>query len=305
METCTHVIRSSPAVCLALLLVVAGCTVNETGRNVVVSTPTVSALSRPAVIFIGHRGAAGEAPENTLAAFQRGLDAGVDAVELDVHLSKDDELVVMHDPRTERTSDGTGIIRDLMFAEIRQVNAAAKYKGGTDYGAQRVPTLQEVYDLVGARAKIHIEIKLDARGNRYPGIEQKVVDVVRRNNAVANTTIGSFDLPTLQEIQRLEPQLQRVAYISTAYLGKKGMQSQGPNEIAAELIAAGAQGVGVEKSYLAKPLITALKQAGLMVGAWTVDDFVEMWNLIDLGVDSITTNRPNLLIEKYRQGRNK
>ena len=132
-----------------------------------------------------------------------------------------------------------------------------------------------------------------------------MVDVVRRNNAVARTTIGSFDFATLQEIQRLEPRLQRVAYISTDYLAKKGMHSQGPNEIAAELIAAGVQGVGVDKSYLAEPLITAFKQAGLVVGAWTVDDFVEMWNLIDLGVDSITTNRPNLLLEKYRQGRNK
>ncbi len=287
---------------ILLLMLAVGCATTQ------IATPTAPTIPTPAknkIIFIGHRGAAGEAPENTLAAFQRGVEVGADAVELDVHLSKDGELVVIHDPRIERTSDGTGIVRELTFAEIRRVNAAAKFKGGTDYGAQQIPTLQEVYDALSSRTNIHVEIKVDARGNRYPGIEQKVVDVVRRNNAVGATTMGSFDFATLQEIQRLEPQLQRVAYISTAYLGKKGMQSQGPNEIAAELLAIGAQGVGVEKSFLAKPLITAFKQAGLIVGAWTVDDFVEMWKLIDLGVDSITTNRPNLLIEKYRQGRTK
>lgn len=288
---------------ISLVLLAVSCATMETGKTSPSPTQAVTAPLKSGVIFIGHRGAAGEAPENTLAAFQRGLDVGVDAIELDVHLSKDDQLVVIHDPRLDRTSDGTGLVRDVTFAEIRRVNAAAKFKGALDYGAQRIPTLQEVYDLAGARAQIHVEIKVDLQGNRYPGIEQKVIEVVRRNNAVARTTIGSFDFPTLQEIQRAEPQLARVAYISTAYLGKKGMRGEGPAEIAAELLAAGAQGVGVEKSYLAKPLISAFKQAGLIVGAWTVDDFVEMWNLIDLGVDSITTNRPNLLIEKYRQGR--
>ncbi|MEW5719037.1 MAG: glycerophosphodiester phosphodiesterase family protein [Chloroflexota bacterium] len=288
-----------------LVMWAVGCATTETRPVAPPAAPPVALLSKNNIVFIGHRGAAGEAPENTLAAFRRGLEVGADAIELDVHLSKEDELVVIHDPRLDRTSDGTGLVRDLTLAEISRVNAAAKFKGGTDYGVQRIPTLQQVYDALGSRANIQVEIKVDAQGNRYPGIEQKVIEVVRRNNAVARTSIGSFDFPTLQEVQRLEPQLQRVAFISTAYLGKKGMRAQGPDEIAAELVAVGAQGVGVEKSYLAKPLITAFKQAGLIVGAWTVDDFVEMWNLIDLGVDMITTNRPNLLIEKYRQGRNK
>jgi len=289
---------------LVLVMLAAGCAANGAGRDVVLPTPTVSALSKSAVIFIGHRGAAGEAPENTLAAFQRALDVGVDVVELDVHLSKDDELIVMHDPRLERTTDGSGAIREFTLAELARFNAAAKYSGMRDYAAQRIPTLQQVLDLVGTRVGMLIEIKLDASGKRYPGIEQKVVEVVRRNHAVRTTTIGSFDFATLQEIQRIEPQLKRTAFISTAYLGKMGMKSKTPADIAADITASSAQAVGVEKSYLSEPLITAFKQAGLAVGAWTVDDFVEMWKLIDLGVDTITTNRPNLLIEKYRQGRN-
>ena len=155
---------------LVLLVILAvGCTTRETSQVSIPSTPTVTASSKGGIIFIGHRDAAGEAPENTLAAFQRGLDIGVDAVELDVHLSKDDELVVIHDPHIERISDGTGIVRDLMFADIRRVNAAAKFKGGIDYGAQRIPTLQEVYDLVATRGKIHVEIKLGCAGQSLSG----------------------------------------------------------------------------------------------------------------------------------------
>jgi glycerophosphoryl diester phosphodiesterase len=269
------------------------------------AAPSAAPRAARAILFVGHRGAAGEAPENTLAAFARGVEVGVDLIELDVHLSRDDQLVVIHDPRLDRTTDGSGLVRERAFADLRRLNAAAKFTGSREYGAQQIPTLQEVYDLIGARVPVLIEIKVDAQGNRYPGIEQKVIETVRQNNAIARTTIGSFDLATLQEIQRVEPQLTRVAFISTAYLSKKGMRGEGPDAIAAELRAAGAQSVGIEKSYVAKPLVTAFKQAGLRVGAWTVDDFVEMWNLIDLGVEMITTNRPNLLIEKYLQGRNK
>lgn len=265
------------------------------------ATPTRAASS---IKFIGHRGAAGEAPENTLAAFERGLQVGVDVVELDVHLSRDDQLIVMHDPRVDRTTDGSGLIRDLTLADLRRLNAAAKFKGALDYPAQQIPTLQEVYARVGTRAHMLIEIKVDAQGKRYPGIEARVLEVVRQNDALARTTIGSFDLETLQEMQRLEPRLPRTVFISTAYLGRKGMSGGGPDQIAAELRAAGVNAVGIEKSFAAQPLISALKQAGLGVGAWTVDDFVEMWKLIDLGVETITTNRPNLLLEKYRQGRN-
>jgi glycerophosphoryl diester phosphodiesterase len=255
------------------------------------------------VLFFGHRGAGGEAPENTLAAFKKGLEDGVNAIELDVHLTKDGELAVMHDPRLDRTSDGTGLIKDFAMTDLKKLNAAAKYKGTVSYGVQPIPTLQEVYDLAGKKARLVIEIKVDEKGARYPGIEQKVVDLVRRNDAVARTTVGSFDIDTMKEMQRLEPGIFRLTFISTAYLGQASKNKQGPEQIAADLKAAGLQGVGVDKAFLSAALVTALKGAGLQVGAWTVDDAAEMWKLVDLGVETITTNNPALLMDKYKEGR--
>jgi glycerophosphoryl diester phosphodiesterase len=266
--------------------------------------PAASAAPARRVAIVGHRGAAGVAPENTLPAFQRGIDAGADAVELDVHLSKDGQLVVIHDPRVDRTTNGTGVVREMPLAEIKHLNAAARFKGAGDYGVLRVPTLQEVFDLIGRRAvQVVIEIKLDANGRRYPGIEERVIEVVRRNNAGGAVAVASFDFETLRRMQSLEPKIARQAVISTAYLSQMGMKQKGPADIAADLAALGVQAVGINKTFASTEMVTALKQAGLGVSAWTVNDFVEMWKLIDLGVESITTDRPDILVEKYRQGR--
>jgi glycerophosphoryl diester phosphodiesterase len=288
----------------SVLLSAAACVSNLPAPSPPATTPSPQAQTKNAVLFFGHRGAAGEAPENTLAAFQRGIDDGVDAIELDVHLSKDNELVVMHDPHIERSTNGRGLVRDLTLAELAQFNASAKYNGFREYGTQRIPTLSEVLDLTAGRVDMVIEIKLDAEGHRYPGIEQQVVELVRRYKVIPRTTIGSFDFDTLQEIQRLEPGLRRTAFISIDYLKKMGFKFKGPEDIAKDIASSSALSVGVDKAYLSEPLISAFKQAGLGVGAWTVDDFVEMWKLIDWGVDTITTNQPSLLLDKYKQGRN-
>lgn len=261
-----------------------------------------TAAPQPRVAIVGHRGAAGIAPENTLSAFRRGIEAGADAIELDVHLSKDDQLVVIHDPRVDRTTNGSGVVREMTLTEIKRLDAAARFAGAGTYGVQRVPVLQEVFDLAGRR-RIFIEIKVDASGGRYPGIEERVIEVVRRNGADGTVTISSFDFDTLRRIRALAPQLTRQAVISTAYLSRMGLRGQGPPEIAADLVALGVQSVGINKTFVSPDLVTALKKAGLAVGAWTVNDFVEMWKLIDMGVDAIITDRPDVLIEKYREGR--
>jgi glycerophosphoryl diester phosphodiesterase len=146
--------------------------------------------------IVGHRGAKGIAPENTLVGFQVALELGVDMIELDVHLSKDGELVVIHDPRLERTTDGRGLVSAYTLAELKELDAAARFEGDTSYGVQRIPTLEEVYALVQGRTRINVEIKRTADGERYPGIEGKVVESVRRNDALAYTIISSFDFPT-------------------------------------------------------------------------------------------------------------
>ncbi|MEW5717732.1 MAG: glycerophosphodiester phosphodiesterase family protein, partial [Chloroflexota bacterium] len=267
------------------------------------ATPAQTAPAKRAVMIVGHRGAAGAAPENTLAAFQRAIEIGVDAIELDVHLSKDNELIVIHDPTLVRTTDGTGAVRDFTVAELKKLNAAAKFKGSGNYDVQRLPTLQEVFDLVGARAPLQIEIKLAADGSRYPGIEQKVVDHVRRNNAVASAEITSFDFDTVRHVQSLEPRVGRRVPISTAYLRPFGLAGKGPADIAGDLLRQTIPAVDVEKTFLTQPLFDALRPAGLKIGVWTVNDAKEMWKFVEIGVDQITTDRPDLLVPEYRDKR--
>ncbi|MBM3131125.1 MAG: hypothetical protein FJ009_21185 [Chloroflexi bacterium] len=115
-------------------LVLSGCVPRSPAEPI--AAPSATPQAARAILFVGHRGAAGEAPENTLAAFQRGLEVGVDVIELDVHLSRDDQLVVIHDPRLDRTTDGSGLVRDFPLADLRRVNAAARFKGASDFGAQ-------------------------------------------------------------------------------------------------------------------------------------------------------------------------
>ena len=146
------------------------------------------------VTKVAHRGGAGLAPENTLAAFRAGLEQGADALELDVHLSRDGELVVIHDPILARTTNAAGEVGDMTFAELRQLDAAARYFG-PPVGRQLIPTLQEVVDLAKGRASLQIEIKVRSDGSRYPGIESKVVETLRQSGMVDDAVDPVVRLP--------------------------------------------------------------------------------------------------------------
>jgi glycerophosphoryl diester phosphodiesterase len=273
------------------------------------ATPSFASLATRSVMenrepiqIVGHRGAKGIAPENTTASFQAAMDAGVDTIELDVHLSKDDHLVVIHDPALERTTDGQGLVSDFTLEELKALNAAARFQGSHPCGVQRIPTLQEVYDLVGSLVEINIEVKMAADGSRYPGIEKKVVDTVQRNGAVSRTIVSSFDFVTVREVQRLEPDLACYAIISTGYFWKMGLTGQRAEAVVSDLVENGFTQVAVNKQYLSADLMSLLDQAGFVVGVWIVDDAAELWEFVEMGVDRVTTDRPDLLVPIYRAG---
>ncbi len=249
------------------------------------------AFKRP--LKVAHRGGAGLAPENTLAAFRKGLEYHPDAVELDLHLSKDGELVVMHDPDVLRTTDGIGLISDLTLAELKKLNAAAKYKGSM-VEPEPVPTLQEVLDIVKGRSGVQIEIKMRADGQRYPGIESKVIEVVRSRSMLRDVVLISFDFPTLQEIKALEPQIETCALISSKYLSRFDVR-QDATPVAEDLAAQGFRCVGVNQKWMTDALVSALRTHGFRMGVWTVNDPFSIQKFAKLGVDFITSDRPDLL----------
>ena len=148
---------------------------------------------------VGHRGGASLGPENTLTCIERGIEAGAEMIEIDIHLTKDGQLIVCHDQTVDRTTDGHGRIRDLTLAEIKRLHVV--YQGKTT--DETLPTLDEVLDLVDGRCDLLIEIK--RTGNIYQGIEQKMLETVRAHNAKSWVVVQSFNDSVLENTHRLDP----------------------------------------------------------------------------------------------------
>ncbi|GAK61113.1 glycerophosphoryl diester phosphodiesterase family protein [Candidatus Vecturithrix granuli] len=237
---------------------------------------------------IGHRGAAGHAPENTLASFQKGLEFGADMLELDIHMSKDGELIVMHDPRLERTTNGSGYIKDYTVKELKQFDAAKKFEV---YRGERIPTLQEVFDFAKERATFAIEIKNCPI--LYPDIEKKLVRLIEKNDLVDNVIVIAFYHPSLKKIKEYNPE------ITTGILYAAGLVE--PWSVAETV---GADALHPEYDYTLADIIEAAHQRGYPVHPWTINSAEDMQRWIDYGVDGIASDFPDVLagIVKNRSG---
>ena len=157
---------------------------------------------REGKIIVGHRGAAGLAPENTLAAIERGIEAGADMVEIDIHLTSDGYLIVCHDQTVDRTTDGEGRICDMTLAQIKRLHVLNAWGQAIDVS---LPTLDEVLTLVSGRCRVLIEIK--RTGSLYQGIEQKLVNVIAAHNAQDWVVVQSFNDSVLFNLHHIAPEL--------------------------------------------------------------------------------------------------
>ncbi len=215
---------------------------------------------------IGHRGAAGHEPENTLCSFQKALDLGVDMVELDVHASKDGHLMVIHDNTLDRTTNGHGLVTSYTKAELQQLDAG---KG------EKIPTLDDVYWLVADKAKINVEIK------GY-GIEGLIMYYLRKRNAFDQIMISSFNQEALQLIKEYEPE------IKTAVLFE-GIPYNLP-ELLRELQVIA---YNPSKDFLQPEHISIAHREGCSVYVYTVDESLEIAYWLSYGVDGIISNFPD------------
>ncbi|MBI3972289.1 MAG: hypothetical protein HY332_13470 [Chloroflexi bacterium] len=206
---------------------------------------------------IGHRGAAGHAPENTFAAFDTGLAMGVGGVETDIRATRDGVLVLVHDATVDRTTDGSGAVAELTWDAISRLNAAARFRDGRhDFGIQRVPRLDDFLDRYGGRTTFRLEIK--ARG-----VESHALRLVRARRLIDSSVFTSFQPESLKAIRRAAPEAQ------TAYLsGAKVFD----NTIIQTALDAGANEV-VPRAELVNPeMLARARAASLRVWAWGVRD---------------------------------
>lgn len=237
-------------------------------------------MTKQSLLVIAHRGARGEAPENTLAAFQLGVEQGCDAIELDIHLSKDGEIIVIHDDTLDRTTDRQGRVNELTLAEIKQADAGGWFH--ESFAGERVPTLGEVFDLVPMHVMINVEVK-----NSYGRhIESALVELIKRKNRVDSVVISSFDHKSLLFLKLLEPELK----IGLLYDINPGQHSAMAGTVGAPVYS-----LHPKHTRISREDVRAAIAQGLQVYPYTVNAEKRMEELIELGVSGIITDYPGKL----------
>lgn len=238
------------------------------------------ARERRSPLVGGHRGNSAELPENTLTAFRSALQLGVDILECDIHMSADGELVVMHDATLDRTTNGSGPVRERTLAELRELDAGH---------GERVPTLAELCDVVEDGNGVGLCVEVKQPEVPYTGIERRLVELVRARGLVERTLVISFHHPTVGRVKELEP-----ALLTGALLNRR---SEDPVGV---LRGCGADLYAPHFLAMDPDVTAAVHRAGAFVGCWTVDDADGAEWCRTCGPDSVFTNRPRELMPLLR-----
>ncbi len=238
-------------------------------------------LDRP--LIFAHRGAGHEAPDNTLPAFLLAAELGADGVELDVQLTSDGELVVIHDFVLETTTDGQGPVRDRTLAELKGLDAGSWFD--PVFSGQRIPTLQEVIDAVGHRLLLNIELKTTSLQD--DGLAAAVVRVIEDNHLLDQTIVSSFNPLAVWRVKVKNP------WIFTGLLYAPQMPIVARRPWLRHLVQPDA--LHPHHSLVDEQYVRWAKERGYRVHTWTVDEPGDMWQLKQRGVDLIITNRPDIL----------
>jgi glycerophosphoryl diester phosphodiesterase len=242
-----------------------------------------------------HRGGAGLAPENTLAAFRKALELGVDALELDLHVTRDGVVVVIHDETLDRTTDGRGDVGDLSLEAVKRSDAGGKFAPA--FRGERVPTLREVIDLVKAggngRVRLDLELKYyQDRPGKPEDFEERVLEILRGTGFAERVNFISFHHPSLTKAKALEPK------IRTGLLAGGRTPPPDPVVLVRQFRA---DYYSPSFRHVTSDAVAALHQAGIPIVPWTVNEETEMRRLMALGIgalagDGIATDFPDRLL---------
>lgn len=233
-------------------------------------------------LIFGHRGASADAPQNTLPAFQLAMGQGAAGIELDVHMTSDGQLVVIHDFTVDHTTDGAGSVAEMTLEQIQSLDAGAWF--GEAHQGVRVPTLREVFDLVQKRLLINIEIKAATEG-----IELATAALIRQYDMADRVIISSFDHLILQRFQRVMPEA------ATGWL----YSNLTDGDVEAILQDLKVQALHPHHEHINSDYMDWARQRGYQVNTWTVNDPQRALALRDLGVNVIITDRPALLLDAF------
>jgi glycerophosphoryl diester phosphodiesterase len=227
---------------------------------------------------IGHRGAAGTHPENTMVSFRRAIELGSDGIEFDVHRTADGELVVIHDGFLNRTTNGSGLIMATTLSELKELDAGS-WKGA-QFAGERIPTLREL--IRETPSTLHLFLELKAGSIHYPGIEAELIALVTEEGALGRTQISSFDHQALLRIHEQAPQIPLGMLYADNLLDPVGLAKQ-----------LGAEALHPAWEWVTPQLVEAAHAAGLKVNVWTVNLPEVVMMMTAAGVDGIMSDYPD------------
>ena len=248
-------------------------------------TTPLDLAGHPRPLLIGHRGYPAKFPENTLASFEGAIQAGCDMIELDVTLTDDRKVVVIHDDTLDRTTNGKGLVRFATLKEIKELDAGKWFD--PRFTGERVPELLDVMKLTQGRCMVNIEIKESAFEETYPGdsIEHQVVELVKACGAMERVIISSFDARILLRIAAMEKP-PAIALIS---------DDPADRTVLNMLMEMKAFSWHPRLKVLTRDQVEMMHSAGLRVFPWTVKTRQDAERMVPLDVDGLITNDPLLV----------
>ncbi|ADK05275.1 TPA: glycerophosphodiester phosphodiesterase [Bacillus anthracis] len=240
---------------------------------------------------IAHRGASAYGPEHTIAAYKLGQQLKGDYIEIDLQMTKDGHLVAMHDETVNRTTNGTGLVKEHTLEEIKRLNTGSFFNekhpslAKKEYENAKVPTLEEIIEMLGHDVKYYIETKSP---DEYPGMEEKLLEIINHYEIQDKVIIQSFSEESLQKVHSLNVNIPLVQLLSY----KKAVQL---TESEIEKYSTYCIGFGMNYKYVDAAYVKKIKKHGLEVHPFTVDNETDMKKLILWGVDGMFTNYPDRL----------
>lgn len=227
-----------------------------------------------------HRGFSGKYPENTILAFQKAIDAGADGIELDVQLTKDNVVVIIHDETIDRTTNGKGYVADYTYEELSKFDASYIYR--EKMGFNKIPTLKEYFELV-KNLDFITNIELKTGINEYLGIEEKVFELIKEYKLEKRVIISSFNHFSILRMKKIAPEL-KCGFLSEDWLINAGVYTASHK----------VECFHPRFNTLVPEVITELKKNNIEINTWTVNNEEDIKYLIDKKIDILIGNYPDL-----------
>jgi len=278
---------------LTLFLLISACSEPKVQTESQPNTlmPSLYNDNQDGFVLIAHRGASAHAPENTLAAVRIAMEMRAEMVEVDVLLSKDGIPVLLHDPSLDRTTTGQGLVTDYTLDELRLLDAGSWFS--PEFKAEPIPTVEELLELAKGKISINLEIKTQALTDSLQGgIVEKVVDLVRKYDMQNHVIFSSFDPRAIQQLKEYAPDIPGAILYDAAIYGDKH-----PLDIVRELKA---DAFNCSWKEIRKDWVDSLHHYKIPVNIYTVNADTLMHKMLDLGVDGIFTDYPDILLQVLR-----